>query len=488
MLGRILLALDDARLRARVRRTISQADMLVENVENSDRVWAELARQASDLFVVSRKLIPEPAAENVASFRSLPESPEVVVLDDGSDPEDRARLIAAGCHAVLDAELSSSSLRDVLCAILARRRSETTSTLVAPRSMADPRISDFITSSPAMQAFMGLVNRVVSSDTSLLILGETGVGKEHLARAIHAESPRAHGPFIAVNCGALAETILESELFGHEEGAFTGATRSRRGCFEVAHKGVVFLDEIGELPQHLQVKLLHVLQRREIQRLGGEKPISIDVRVMAATNRDITEEVEARRFRPDLYYRLSVVTLAIPPLRERNEDIAVLVESYLEYFRGHIRRNVARITPEALDALKHYGWPGNVRELVNIIERAMLLSSGEEITLADLPESIRSLRGESSMPSRSTSKRSVSESTSQGETALPEVWLRKPLRQAREAVLQEFEHDYLHALLTETGGRISETAKRAGIETRSLFDKMKRHGLKKEEFRRAKKA
>jgi DNA-binding NtrC family response regulator len=497
MLGRVLLAIDDARLRARVRRTISQADMLVENVENSDRVLAELARQSSDLFVVSRKLIPEPAAENVASYRGLPESPEVVVLDKKGNAEDRARLIAAGCHAVLDAELSSSSLRDVIRAILARRRSEASSTLAAPRSMADPRLSDFITSSPAMQAFMGLVNRVVASDTSLLILGETGVGKEHLARAIHAESPRAQGPFIAVNCGALAETILESELFGHEEGAFTGATRSRRGCFEVAHRGVVFLDEIGELPQHLQVKLLHVLQRREIQRLGGETPISIDVRVMAATNRDITEEVEERRFRPDLYYRLSVVTLGIPPLRERNEDIAVLVDSYLDYFRGHIRRNVRRCTPEALEALKHYDWPGNVRELVNIIERAMLLASGEEITPADLPETIRSLRSESSAsatsranaPSSSSSARATSASkrlasdATASESALPEVWLRKPLRQAREAMLVEFEHKYLRSLLTDTGGKIGETAKRAGIETRSLFDKMKRHGLKKEDFR-----
>jgi DNA-binding NtrC family response regulator len=502
MLGRVLLAIHDPRLRQRVRRTMSQPDTLVENVENLDRVWAELARQASDMFVVSRRLIPEPAAENVASFRALPESPEVVVLDERADPEDRARLLAAGCHAVLDAELSSSSLRDVLRAILARRRSEASSTLVAKRALPDPRLDDFITSSPAMQAFMSLVHRVVASDTSLLILGETGVGKEHLARAIHVESPRASGPFIAVNCGALAETLLESELFGHEEGAFTGATRARRGCFELAHNGVVFLDEIGDLPQHLQVKLLHVLQRREIQRLGGETPIAIDVRVMAATNRDIAAEVAAKRFRPDLYYRLSVVTLAIPPLRERSEDIPVLVDSYLDYFRGHIRRKVTRATSEALEALRHYDWPGNVRELVNIVERAMLLASGEEITLADLPESIRDLgagsttsssaasatRGAAPLaPARSSaaSKRANADSATHPETNLPDVWLRKPLRQARDAMLVEFEHKYLRHLLTETGGKIGETARRAGIETRSLFDKMKRHGLKKEDFRPA---
>jgi two-component system, NtrC family, response regulator AtoC len=478
MLGRLLLAIDDPRLRARVRRTAAQADMLVESVENRDKLWAQLAQEASDLLVVSRALIPEPAAETIASLRGLPDSPDVVVLDDSTDSEDRARLIAAGCYAVLDRKLSSAALRDVLRTILARRRNVASATGVSGRSMADPRLSDFITTSPAMHAFMELVHRVVVSDASLLVLGETGVGKEHLARAIHAESPRSGGPFIAVNCGALTETLLESELFGHEEGSFTGATRSRRGCFELAHKGVVFLDEIGELPAHLQVKLLHVLQRREIQRVGGETPIGIDVRVMAATNRAIAEEVEARRFRPDLYYRLSVVTLSIPPLRERNEDIAVLVESYLEYFRAHIRRNIKGITPEALDALRAYDWPGNVRELVNIIERAMLVAHGDEITPADLPESIRRLRAPSLIAARAPA------ATEEAGT-LPKAWLAKPLREARREVLEDFERSYLTGLLRETGGRIDETARRAGIEPRSLFDKLKQHGLRKEDFRPA---
>ena len=475
MLGRLLLAIGDARLRARLRRSAAQADMLVESVENPEQIWERLAQHASDILVVSRTMLPEPAAESVASFRGLPDSPEVVVLDDARDAEDRARLIAAGCYAVLEADLSSAGLREVLSAILTRRRSLAAPGLVARRSIADPRLSDFITSSPAMASFMELVHRVVASDTSLLILGETGVGKEHLARAIHAEGPRSSGPFIAVNCGALAETLLESELFGHEEGAFTGATRSRRGCFELAHKGVVFLDEIGELPAHLQVKLLHVLQRREIQRLGGETPISIDVRVMAATNRDIADEVEARRFRPDLYYRLGVVTLAIPPLRERRDDIGVLADSYLDYFRTHIRRDVRRIAPEALAALEAYDWPGNVRELVNIIERAMLLATGSEITLADLPGSVRRTVDEDGPPRGEAPAAAVERRA--------RAWIERPLREARAQVLDEFEREYLSALLAETGGRIGETAKRAGIETRSLFDKLKRHGLRKEDFR-----
>jgi DNA-binding NtrC family response regulator len=476
MLGHVLLAISDSRLRARLRRTLSQADMLVESVENRGELWSQLARSSSDMLLVSRTLVPEPAADTIASIRGLPDPPEVVVLDDGGDPEDRARLLAAGTFAVLDEVLSSHALRDVVSAILSRRRTETTGTIVARRTLPEPRLDDFITTSPAMKAFMGLVHRVVASDTSLLILGETGVGKEHLARAIHAESPRASGPFIAVNCGALAETLLESELFGHEEGAFTGATRARRGCFELSHKGVVFLDEICELPPHLQVKLLHVLQRREIQRLGGETSIGIDVRIMAATNRDIAEEVEARRFRPDLYYRLSVVSLSIPPLRERKQDIAVLVDSYLEYFRAHIRRNITGITPEALEALASYDWPGNVRELVNIIERAMLLVSGDKIRAEDLPSVIRGAGTKAPSPA-------VPVSAIRAADVIAPRLLSKPLRDAREEILTEFEKAYLTALMQETGGKIGETARRAGMEPRSLFDKLKRHGLRKEQFR-----
>ena len=479
MLGHVLLALSDARLRARIRRILSQADMLVESVDNFDELWAHLARGSADLLLVGRRLLPSSPGETIASIRGLPDSPEIVVLDAKADAEDRARLLTAGSFAVLDEALSSHALRDVVSAILTRRRTETTGSLVARRALPDPRLDDFITTSPAMKAFMGLVHRVVPSDTSLLILGETGVGKEHLARAIHAESPRASGPFIAVNCGALTETLLESELFGHEEGAFTGATRSRRGCFELAHKGVVFLDEIGELPQHLQVKLLHVLQRREIQRLGGETPIHIDVRIVAATNREIAADVAARRFRPDLYYRLSVVTLSIPPLRERKEDIAVLVDSYLEYFRAHIRRNVTGATPEALQALARYDWPGNVRELVNIIERAMLLVSGDKIRLEDLPAAIRrTVETDVIVPTAPPSPPDRA-------AGLSKSLLAKPLRDAREDVLVEFERAYLSALMQETGGKINETAKRAGIEPRSLFDKLKRHGLRKEDFRRS---
>jgi len=473
MLSRILLALDDPALLRRLRRALVLPDVLVEVLNARAAIGPELARHSGDLLLISRSLLPEPAALSIQELRTLSEAPDIVVLTRAEDGEDRARLLAAGVQAVLIAQLSPPTLREVLTAILSRREQLETRN---ERALGlSPQLSDFVTSSPAMQAFMGLVHRVVASDTSLLILGETGVGKEHLARAIHAESPRASGPFVSVNCGALTETLLESELFGHEEGAFTGATRSRRGCFEMAHRGTLFLDEIGELPAHLQSKLLHVLQRREIQRLGSESKVPIDVRVVAATNRDIAEEVRARRFRNDLYYRLSVVTLSIPPLRARREDISALAEAYVEYYRQHIRRDVRRVAPDALEAIQRYPWPGNVRELVNIIERAMLLANGEAITLADLPDSLR-------LPAVSDAGSLPPAGVLPGLRSSAD-WTREPLEDVRRRALESVERAYLSALLAETCGRIGATATRAGIQPRSLFEKMRRYGLRKEDFR-----
>ena len=321
-----------------------------------------------------------------------------------------------------------------------------------------------------MRQFMKVATKVADSDSSLLLLGETGVGKERLAQAIHAESRRSTGPFIAVNCAALSESLLESELFGHEQGAFTGATRSHRGCFELAHRGVIFLDEIAELPNHLQVKLLRVLQERQITRVGSERPFEVDVRVMAATHRDPVAEVRARRLREDLYYRLNVVTLTIPPLRHRSEDIPELVASYLTWLRPRVGRVVTGIAPEAMEALIRYSWPGNVRELINVIERAMLLCEGEQIRLCDLPDTIRSPGGEVMI---------VSEPADSSNTSPFE----KPLPAARREVLERFERAYLAHNLKQCGGRVGETAKRIGIEPRSLFDKMKQYKMRKEDFR-----
>jgi DNA-binding NtrC family response regulator len=314
----------------------------------------------------------------------------------------------------------------------------------------------------------------VNSEASLLILGETGVGKERLARAIHAEGPRSKGPFMALNCGALPESLLESELFGHEEGAFTGATRSRKGYFELAHTGTIFLDEIGEMPLHLQVKLLRVLDEHRIQRVGAEKSIEVDVRVMAATNRDLEADVPAGRFRSDLFYRLAVVTLDIPPLRDRREDIRQLAQSYLEHFNTQTGRSGSKIAAEALGSLEAYSWPGNVRELVNTMERAVLLADGDEIGTDDLPARIRTDDG---------SPRGAVSPFQWRFDSVPDDLLEKPLIEARNEVVSAFESRYLSDLLAATGGRIGEAAERACINERSLYDLMKRRGLKKESFK-----
>jgi len=472
MLLRAFLAVEQARLRSQLQNIISKHDVIVTAIKKKSGLLERLSREGIDLIIAGQSFLPEPIIETLKLMQQLPDSPEIVLVYQVEDPERRARLLAAGCDAVLYGGLAPDAIEEVLATIIQKRRKSLLNSLTARRPLAQPSLNDFVSSSPAMQAFLGMVRRVVQSDSSILILGETGVGKERLARAIHAESPRSGGPFIAVNCGALPETLLESELFGHEQGAFTGATRSRRGWFELAHRGTIFLDEIGEMPKHLQVKLLRVLQEKKIQRVGSERDVEIDVRIMAASNRDLAAEVEAKNFRRDLYYRLCVVALMIPPLRDRKADIPVLVESYIHYLRLRIAREVYSISEKAMELLCQYSWPGNVRELINVIERAILLCTGDTITVADLPEEIRGNRG--------SAARSLSLSRTD---ALPEEWLKKPLEEVRREFLDQFERTYLRGLLQQTSGRISETARRAGIQPRSLFDKMKRHGLRKEDFR-----
>jgi transcriptional regulator with PAS, ATPase and Fis domain len=302
-------------------------------------------------------------------------------------------------------------------------------------------------------------------------LGETGVGKEHLAKIIHYEgSPRAQGPFVAVNCGALPENLLESELFGHEKGAFTGAIRSRRGAFEMAHGGTIFLDEIGELPPHMQVKLLRVLQEYEVSPVGSEKSMWVDVRVIAATNRDIEQSIEEGTFRQDLYYRLSVFTLSVPPLRERQEDISHLAKRYLADLAGKLNKEVNGITEDALQALMQYTWPGNVRELINVIERAVILCQGDTITSRDLPENICA----------PTPDRGLPESLAR---IITSEWQNKTLPQIRENLLEMVERSYFQLVLTETRGRVGAAAERAGIHPRGFFNKMRKYGLRKEDFK-----
>ena len=479
MLTRVLLCLAPASLAERIQALVEDPQLIVERVRGQRaNHWPQALRRARDLVVLGRDLLPNPSIEHLKILCSTPGRPEVVVLGTADDPEDRATLLAAGAAEVLPTGLPDRLLSEVIQRIVARRRDREAERLRTSRPGGEPRLSDFASSSRAMRTFMDVVHRVVDSKSALLLLGETGVGKERLARAIHAEGPSSSGPFVAVNCGAIPETLLESELFGHEKGAFTGATQARRGWFELGHGGTVFLDEVGEMPKHLQVKLLRVLQDHTFQPLGSEREMRVDVRIIGATNSNLAADVDAGLFRRDLYYRLGVITLEVPALRDRREDIPELLQSYIRHFAQVLGREVTGIDGDTRDALVAYPWPGNVRELANGVERAVLLCEGEELGFEDFPPAVvgadrREARASNASPPDTRRRDEVDPG-----------WLDRPLREVRQQAIQDLERAYLSAQLERTSGRVGETARRAGIQPRSLFDKMRRLGLHKEDYYR----
>jgi len=471
MLLHIAIAIDESELKAKLIKLLARKDTLVTPLQQPKVFWKEIAGRAFDILIISRDFIGERALDEIRTLREPANTLTLIVLSDREDDEDRMGLIAAGCETIINPQLSIAKIRATLNTILEKRRLAAISSLYVPRTPPHAEITDFVANSPAMQRFVKNLPKIARSDSSVLILGETGVGKERLAHALHVESRRPKGPFVAIHCGALPESLLESELFGHEQGAFTGATKVRRGCFEMSHLGTVFLDEIGEMPLHLQSKLLRILEDNQVRRVGSEKAITVDVRIMAATNRDLEEEVKTKQFRRDLYYRLNVVSLTVPSLRERTEDIPELVESYIDYLGRRIGCTVSGIEEGALKALCRYQWPGNVRELINVIERAMLLCENDIITCDHLPKSI-------------TKPEVASDGKKSHEAGVwYEEMMDKPLKEARTSIFRNFEKEYLVRLLKSTKGRVGEVAKQAGIDSRSVFKKMKEYDLRKEDFR-----
>ena len=477
MLPRVVLLVGDPALEERLLHATEGVDCLVTVAPPTDRPWDVAGTPDCDLAVVELARLPDPAPKSVARMRAVAQAPVIVAVLQHDDPVAQAELLAAGATAVLHTAVPDAVLEEALSQLIDSSRERDTGARDGEAGDSRFHLGDFVSRSPQMRRFMDIAKRVSQAESSVLILGETGVGKERLARAIHAEGPRASEPFVDVNCGAIPEALLESELFGHERGAFTGADRAHRGRFEMAHKGTIFLDEIGEMPVHLQVKLLRVLQDRRIQRVGAERTIPVDVRVLAATNRDPAEEISEKRFRSDLYYRLSVVTLTIPPLRERPADIPLLVENYLQFFVAQMPTVAERFGDEAMQALTEYSWPGNVRELINVVERAVLLTSDAEMTLADLPETI-------TVGWTSRERPEAVLEAQQPLADLDDAFFEQPLRDAKRTWLAAFERTYLERLLRRTGGRIGETARRAGIVPRSLHTKMRELGIRKEDFKR----
>jgi len=305
------------------------------------------------------------------------------------------------------------------------------------------RFENIITKSSKMQRMIELIKVVAKSNATVLITGESGTGKELVARAIHSQSHRQSKPFVAVSCAALPESLLESELFGHEKGSFTGAYARKKGKFEFANGGTLFLDEIGEMSANIQVHLLRVLEEKEFSRVGGNEPIKVDVRVVSATNKDLRKAIEKGEFREDLYYRLNVVPIELPPLRERKEDIPLLAQHFLNKFALENKKEVSEFSPEATEFLLGYDWPGNVRELENAIERAAILAKDSLITIADLPQENMSL-ARSTMPEKN---------------------------------LREVEKEHILDVLGETGGNYSEAARLLGITRMTLYKKAREYSF-----------
>ncbi len=341
-------------------------------------------------------------------------------------------------------------------------------------SSSGPPIPGLIGSSPAMQKVYELTRQVARSHASVLLLGETGTGKELIAKAVHMTSQRASGPFVRVNCGALSESLLESELFGHVRGSFTGAIANRTGRFEAAHTGTIFLDEINSTTPKLQVKLLRVLQEREFERVGDTQTVRVDTRVVAASNRDLVAEVEAERFREDLYYRLNVVPIHLPPLRERPEDIAALVGHFLTVYNEENDRYVMHIAPQALEALQNYHWPGNVRELQNYVERAVVLAAGDELTSDLLPETV--LRGPKS---RAAARPRVADlETLTYELVQQGLVTAGPQEDNLHAkVVNRVERELIAQVMTSCESVQTKAAGKLGINRNTLHKKLKEYGL-----------
>ncbi len=375
----------------------------------------------------------------------LPDCPVVLLTGRGSI-QIAVQAIKEGAWDFIEKPIEVSRLRIVVERALEKKETMREVQLLRRRVAALAPGTDMVGAGPAMQKVFELVKRVAASNASVVISGESGTGKEVVARAIHGLSPRRDKPFVALNCSAIPATLIESELFGAERGAFTGADQRRMGCFELAHNGTLFLDEIGELPSELQAKFLRVLEERKFRRLGGRTEVEVDVRVLCASNRDLKDEIRRGRFREDLFFRLGVFGIWLPPLKERREDIPILVHHFIEKFNAETGKRVQEVTPAAMSVLQGYAWPGNIRELRNTVERAMILADGEVLTEEHLPPEMKPGGPEAAA-------------------------LRLPLGQP----LEQVERDYILASLQRNAGNKARTAEVLGISEKTLYNKLNRY-------------
>lgn len=419
---------------------------------DSGRSGMELfQQQPADLILTDFRMPDLDGMGVLEQARQINPEVEVVMITAYGSVSGAVDAMQQGAFHYLEKPVDLDELDEVVERALERRHRTSENRALQKQARERMEFAGIIAVDPVMEAALNVAARAAVSRATVLITGESGTGKELVARAIHAASPRADGPFVPVNCAALSENLLESELFGHEKGAFTGADRMRKGRFEQADGGTLFIDEVGDIPPVAQVKLLRVLQERTFERVGGNQPIQVDVRLVAATNRDLTAMVQEGSFREDLFYRLNVVTVELPPLRCRRKDIPALLDHFLARFARENDKEIQDFSREAMERLMRYEYPGNVRELQNIVERAVVMARGELITTSDLPIGAAESRAENA---------SVREPGS-----LPEQ-------------VESLEREAIARALEQANGVQSRAAEILGLTERNLRYKLKKYGLK----------
>ncbi len=450
---RVLLVDDDDSFREILSDELVRSGFLTVPARDAESALSEMERSAFDVAIVDLNLPGMPGEDLIKELRDRSPSTEVIVLTGNATIENAVRTLKDGAYDFLTKPCNLDELEAVLRKAHEKRALVRENRFLHRELARHDRFREFVGKSSALQSILEIIDKLSSTDSTVLIQGESGVGKELAAKAVHRTSPRSRQPIIVVDCTSLQESLLQSELFGHERGAFTGAFARKHGLFEVADGGTLFMDEIGEISLPLQARILRVLDSGTFRRVGGVQDIRVDVRVICATNRDLQAMVKEGRFRKDLFYRVNVVSFTMPPLRERRDDIPVMAQ----YFAKHspvARNRSVTFAPEAMSVLRNYGWPGNVRELQNVVERALILTSGDQVRVADLPGNLRQ----------------------EGSPAIHELTAQNP-------PLEELERSYIVRLLGEFGGHRSRVAQILGISERTLYRKLK--GLPSAKSRRA---
>jgi two-component system response regulator AtoC len=445
---RILVVDDEENVRQSLARTLSKKGFEVEQAKNGTEALKIYRKNSFDIVLCDMRM---PKMDGMAFLKEIggaEAEAEVILMSAYGDIELARKAVRAGAADYFSKPYKTEEVMLRLSIAEQRLKLKRENILLKKEFVLQSSFENIIGQAESMQSMFRTVLKIAEFKSTVLIMGESGTGKELLARAIHVRSPRKNKPFVAINCGAIPENLLESELFGYVRGAFTDAVRNKQGLFEEADGGTLFLDEIGELPLGLQVKLLRVLQEDEIRRVGENQPRKVDVRILAATIRDLAEEVRTSQFREDLFYRLNVLSVKIPPLRERSEDVPLLVDHFLERCNQKLGTKVAGVDPAAMKMLMEYAWPGNVRELENLVERAVILCDGNKIT-----------------PDLLTDK--VSHQSPQPSTHLP------PGQLSIKKTTRAMEEELIKRALAETGGNRTRAAKLLEISHRTLLYKLK---------------